>query len=124
MGVVVTVMNMKGGVGKTTVAVHLAGSLALWEMGSKWRKVLLIDYDPQFNASQALIPSRKYYDIENGHKTIMSVLVEDQTNLDPYRLQVPGTEEPPPLAEIVHNVYAGTHGNRLGACPSNRTEEI
>lgn len=105
MGTVVTVMNMKGGVGKTTVAMHLAGVLALYEIAGKKRKVLLIDYDPQFNASQALIPPKTYFELEKQRKTVMAVLLDEDTDLDPYKLQVPGTEEPPKLEQVVHRVY-------------------
>jgi cellulose biosynthesis protein BcsQ len=35
VAVVVTIMNMKGGVGKTTVAVHLAGLLSSYDVGGK-----------------------------------------------------------------------------------------
>ncbi|MEO0884086.1 MAG: AAA family ATPase [Pseudomonadota bacterium] len=50
---VVAVMNMKGGVGKTTVAAQVAAAY----QKSGGRRVLLVDLDPQYNLSQLFFPS-------------------------------------------------------------------
>ena len=57
MGVVISFINLKGGVGKTTCCANVAGELA-----RENRKVLVIDADPQANISTLLMGIKKYHE--------------------------------------------------------------
>lgn len=59
-GKVVSIINMKGGVGKTTLSIGIADFLA-----GIGKKILLIDADPQFNATQAMLDYYKNEDYES-----------------------------------------------------------
>ncbi len=85
---VIAVVNQKGGVGKTTTAVNLAACFGVSE-----RSTLLIDLDPQGNASSAYgvaNPQRQVYDVLIGAAAIKEAVV--QTELESLHLLPAGPD--------------------------------
>jgi len=95
MGRIIAVANQKGGVGKTTTAVNLAASLAAADYS-----VLLIDIDPQANATNGLgIDSKKVettiYEVLINNADINSTILETEMpnlSLIPSHINLVGAE--------------------------------
>ena len=95
MAKIIAIANQKGGVGKTTTAVNLAAALAILE-----KKILLIDADPQANATSAVgidVKKQKlgtYQLLEHTATADEVILPTDTENLDliPSHIDLVGTE--------------------------------
>ena len=95
MGKIIAVANQKGGVGKTTTAINLAACL-----GDLGRKVLMIDFDPQGNATSGLGVNKRdikvsTYDILIGGVQPEAAMVKNvckNVDLLPCNLALAGAE--------------------------------
>lgn len=107
MAITISLLNMKGGVGKTTLAVNLA-----WHLHQNEQKsVLLIDLDPQFNATQYVMDFKAFVNHRKTTGTIADLLI-DQPKLD---LRLKKIKKNPRLA--LHTIR-NSHGKKLDLLPA------
>ena len=107
MGKVISFSNQKGGVGKTTSAVNVAASL-----GILGHKVLLIDLDPQGNATSGVGVSKKglkcsIHDVLIGKATAAEAIITtpfENLSLIPAHISLAGAE---------YDLYQGNGAERV-----------
>ncbi|WP_444898114.1 ParA family protein [Microbulbifer sp. SSSA005] len=94
--IVVSLINMKGGVAKTTMAINIADCLA----SRHGERVLLIDVDPQFNATQCLMSPEDYIaHVAGDGDTILKVFDRSQRVI-PSAVANPQQAKPKKLEDI------------------------
>jgi chromosome partitioning protein len=100
---VVSVVNLKGGVGKTTLSVNLAYGLAYFQR----RRVLIVDLDPQANATQYLISQQTYRNVylDTGQRLTVHELYQE------HQMRGLGSEAAPKdSSKYIQRVYGGDEG--------------
>jgi chromosome partitioning protein len=133
----IAIFNMKGGVGKSTIAAHLATRLTRLEDKS----VLLIDLDPQQNLTEMFLTRAELFELQRDHRSIIGLfepirignpderfalktLLETRTDLPeavqtiPFRLRAESGE--PPLLDIVASQFEAIKYTEIGLDQRNR----
>lgn len=91
---VLSVLNMKGGVGKTTVSAHVMRVLY-----HRWQKrILLVDLDAQFNLTQTIVRQDEYDTLLEEGKSIVATFEPTPSN---DFFQIKKSDQPPPLPSAI-----------------------
>jgi chromosome partitioning protein len=110
MATTVSLINMKGGVGKTTLAFNLSWYCA-WQTNMK---VLAVDLDPQANLSQYFMGAKKYLEyISKQHSTVVEIFEQ---------FSAPRTKKGSPTLispnKVIHRLREWSDGSSIDLVPS------
>lgn len=110
MATKISLINMKGGVGKSTLAVNLAWHFSAYKNWSK--RVLVVDLDPQFNASQYLLGVSAYEAILRSNKPTIWDVFEQGTRMPSGQVTLSDPRE------AIHTHTRFRSGGRIDLIPS------
>lgn len=110
MAVCVSLINMKGGVGKTTLATQIAWYATI----QRDKKVLLIDLDPQANASQSVMSPQAYVDYLDAEGATVADIFEQFTPTG----TASGSPKQLDPANVIYNRVTYKDGSLLDIVPS------
>jgi chromosome partitioning protein len=100
--IIIALMNMKGGVGKTTLAANLGWACAWFRN----LRVLLVDLDPQFNLTQYVVGQDAYEKLVEAQSPTISEMFSDSL-------------ETVPAKELIHSVKNWRDGSCLHIIPAS-----
>lgn len=113
-GTAISIINMKGGVGKTTVTINLAHFLAK----NKSKKILVIDFDPQANSTSSLISFDTYKKHKKDKPMISEIFGDLKSIITPTGKS--RNKNYIKLEDLIINVYDNTcnNGGKIDLIPS------
>jgi chromosome partitioning protein len=122
MHTTITVMNAKGGVGKSTLVLGLAETLATYHA----KKILVIDSDAQASVSHMLLPQERLESIRDSGRTIVELLISVVLSETPARWEdfvVDGASDAP-HARTISLLPSDTHLTLFEREVSKRDHEV